>query len=160
MQSFAEAGGATDPSFPDKANGGRTPAAYNYGFFGSKFCLVIPGDTLSTSQGARALCGGCVPVFVVSEFRDLPFASILEYGTFALRVQPREVTTATTATAEGMGALVERLRELIRSGAYERLRENAWRARDFFNYYRFSLRSPYGAALASIVTDENRRLAS
>eukprot|EP00968_Pinguiococcus_pyrenoidosus_P006931 scaffold462_cov195-Pinguiococcus_pyrenoidosus.AAC.1 len=35
-------------------------------FFQSKFCFVTPGDTSSTSQGVRSMCGGCVPVILLA----------------------------------------------------------------------------------------------
>ena len=46
------------------------------GFYKSKFCLIVPGDTTRTSQVSRAMCAGCVPIFVALDFRDLPFSNI------------------------------------------------------------------------------------
>jgi len=131
---------------------GVTPDDYDRTFFTSKFCLVIPGDTTSTSQGARAMCGGCVPVFVAPDYRDLAFANLLDYSKFSVRLRPHELVTM----ADYM-RLVDHLADLVESGAYEKLRQNVMIARDFFNFHRFTGRSPYAAALTSIMVDFGTR---
>ena len=128
----------------------RTPEACRAGFYRSKYCLVLPGDTASTASSTRAMLAGCVPVFVVDDWRDLPFAPLLNYSAFSLRLHERDVTCAGCALR-----LVERLNASRHgSAAYPQLAAGTAAAADFFDYaHAEGPRSPYGAALASIVLD-------
>ena len=65
----------------------RTYADYRRGFYTAKFCLVLPGHTSSTSQSSRAILSGCVPVFVQNDETQLPFAALLAYHSFSVRLR-------------------------------------------------------------------------
>jgi hypothetical protein len=127
----------------------RTKKDYRLGFVRAKFCFVIPGDTTATSQATRAMCGGCVPIFIASDFRELPFANILNYDAFSIRVHGIDLLRSGAAEA-----LYGNLKTMVENGTYAELRSNVMIARDFFNYHRFGSRSPYGAALVSMYQDE------
>ena len=93
----------------------RTTEDYSAGFWKSKFCFVIPGDTSSTSQATRSMCAGCVPIFVSSDFRDLPFSNILDYNSFSIRVHPSHFFSGLSHSSNQMRALVfyNSLKEMI-----------------------------------------------
>lgn len=133
----------------------RTQEDYESGFWRSKFCFVVPGDTTSTSQTTRAMCANCVPIFVSPDFRDLPFSNILDYSTFSLRVHPNDLLNGMDNDAKLVRAesLYVSLQEMISNGTYDRLRTNVAIASDFFRYSRFGSRSPYGASLVSMYQD-------
>jgi len=134
---------------------GRSPKEYDEGFWKSKFCFVIPGDTTSTSQSSRAMCAGCVPIFIVSDFRDLPFSNILDYSKFSIRYYSSEF--ATQNENRDLNRAIEvygYLQEMVLNGTYLELMRNVEIARDFFNYHKFGSRSPYGAALVSMYQDD------
>ena len=115
-----------------------------------QYCLIVPGDTASTAMTTRALLGGCVPVFVSDDWRELPFASILNYSAFSVRVHERELVAT-----DGAAALVHELRATVSDSRYEQLAAGLADARDYFDYARdhHGPRSPFGAALASAVLD-------
>eukprot|EP00968_Pinguiococcus_pyrenoidosus_P022086 scaffold3021_cov236-Pinguiococcus_pyrenoidosus.AAC.2 len=118
-------------------------------FFESKFCFVTPGDTSSTSQGVRTMCGGCVPIWMYPDVRELPFVQILSYPSFSLLYEPVQLETP-----EDIHRLVDRLKVLLSSGEYDGAVENLHMARRFFDYDTTLPASPYGAALASILRDQ------
>jgi len=133
----------------------RTKEEYDTGFHTSKFCFVIPGDTTATSQASKAMLAGCVPLFIALDFRDLPFANILNYSSFSLRFHTNHfITGNATMDEERAVSLYHVLEDMVQNGTYDDLRRNVEIARDFFNYHRFTSRSPYGAALASMYLDE------
>ena len=129
----------------------RPKKEYGEGFGRSKFCFVIPGDTTATSQATRAMCMGCVPIFLSHDFRELPFANVLDYSSFSLRLHLTDLLRPQAAAD-----LYGDLKAMIRNGTYEELRSNVKIARDFFNYHQFGPRSPYGAALLSMAVDDLR----
>ena len=131
----------------------RSKDEYNAGFAKSKFCFIIPGDTSATSQSSKAMCSGCVPICILSDFRELPFSNVLEYDAFSLRIQSSDVIKK--GFAENF---YNDINELVNNGTYAKLRTNVEIARDFFNYHRFGSRSPYGAALISMYQDEKQEL--
>jgi hypothetical protein len=131
----------------------RSKDEYDAGFAKSKFCVIIPGDTSATSQSSKAMCSGCVPIYILSDFRELPFSNVLEYDAFSLRIQSSDVIKK--GFAEN---LYNDINELVKNGTYAKLRSNVEIARDFFNYHRFGSRSPYGAALISMYQDEKQEL--
>lgn len=49
-----------------------------------RFCLVLAGDTSSSRRLADAMLAGCLPVFVGPPFHTLPFASTVDYASFAI----------------------------------------------------------------------------
>jgi len=66
----------------------------------SKFCLVVRGDTSSSRRLFTAIELGCVPV-IVSDWIDLPFSRIVDYGKFTLRF------------AEAVADSPQRVREMV-----------------------------------------------
>jgi Exostosin family len=127
---------------------------YNKGFFRSKFCFVVPGDTISTSQATRAMCGGCVPVFVIDDPRILPFADILYYPSFSLLKSIDQLLGPDESSSILiMDRFLQELEQMTTNGTYEVLRRNLHQARDFFNYHRFDGRSPYAMAVLSVAMD-------
>jgi hypothetical protein len=131
----------------------RTEEDYDAGFLRSKFCFVIPGDTTATSQTTKAMCGGCVPIFILNDFRELPFSNVLDYDTFSLRIHIDE--TRRNGFAE---KFYDDVHEMVSNGTYAQLRSNVKIARDFFNYHRYGSRSPYGALLLSMYQDERNEM--
>lgn len=127
----------------------RSIEDYREGFGRSKFCFVIPGDTTATSQSTRAMCAGCVPIFLSHDFRELPFANVLDYSSFSLRFHPTDLLRPQAAAD-----FFANLKIMIRNGTYEELRSNVRIARDFYNYHQFGPRSPYGASLLSMALDD------
>jgi len=144
----------------DMLEGNRSVKNYEEGFWKSKYCLIIPGDTTGTSQTTRAMCAGCVPIFITSDFRDLPFSNILAYNRFSIRYHSWELTPRNITSESGgidlSGAInmYNSLQEMISNGTYAELRHHVEIARDFFNYHKFGSRSPYGAALVSMFQDD------
>jgi hypothetical protein len=133
----------------------RTQQEYDLGFYKSKFCFVVPGDTTGTSQSSRAMCAGCVPIFLAMDFRDLPFSNILDYSSFSIRIHSHYFFSNNTSIDYKRALwLYEELSEMVVNGTYDKLRRNVEVARDFFNYHRFGSRSPYGAAFVSMFQDE------
>lgn len=141
----------------------RSRDDYQNGFYNSKFCLVIPGDTTGTSQAARAMCAGCVPIFLALDFRDLPFSNILDlpfsnildYTSFSIRIHFNYfLTNDTLVDYNHAENLYNLLQEMVVNGTYDYLKANVKIARDFFNYHRFGSRSPYGASFVSMYQDE------
>lgn len=133
----------------------RTKDEYDHGFRTSKFCFIIPGDTTGTSQASKAMLAGCVPIFIAIDFRDLPFANILNYNSFSLRFHANYFVTGNSTLDENRATkLYQELEDMVQNGTYVELRKNVEVARDFFNYHRFGSRSPYGAALASMYQDD------
>lgn len=133
----------------------RTKKEYDLGFHTSKFCLIIPGDTTATSQAFNAMIAGCVPIFIAIDFRDLPFADILNYKSFSLRVHTNYFVTGNSTLDENRASkLYHDLEDMVQNGKYDELRKKVEVTSDFFNYHRFGSRSPYGAALASMYQDE------
>lgn len=53
---------------------------------GSDFCLVVPGDTASSSRLYKFIFAGCVPVILISSPRLLPFADLLRWRSFSVIV--------------------------------------------------------------------------
>jgi hypothetical protein len=132
---------------------------YELGFYKSKFCLIVPGDTTGTSQVSRAMCAGCVPIFLALDFRDLPFSNILDYSSFSIRIHSNHlVTNNTLLDNERASNLYNMLDEMVVNGTYDKLRRNVEIARDFCNYHNFGSRSPYGAAFVSMYQDEINEL--
>jgi len=131
----------------------RSKDEYDAGFAKSKFCFIIPGDTSATSQSSKAMCSGCVPIYILSDFRELPFSNVLEYDAFSLRIQSSDVIKK--GFAENF---YNDINKLVNNETYAKLRSNVEIARDFFNYHRFGSRSPYGAALISMYQDEKQEL--
>lgn len=127
----------------------RTKEDYDSGFLNSKFCFITPGDTAATSQSSKAMCSGCVPIFILSDFRELPFSNVLDYNTFSIAIQSFDVYEI--GFAENF---YNDIINMVNNGTYAELRSNLEIARDFFNYHRFGSRSPYGAALISMYQDE------
>ena len=133
----------------------RKPVDYRTGFWRSKFCFVVPGDTASTSQASRAMCAGCVPIFISHDFRDLPFSNVLDYDSFSVRLHPSHFFSGLDHESNKERALCfyNSLREMIKNGTYHRLSTNVRLASGFFDYSSFGSYSPYGASLLSIYQD-------
>jgi len=133
----------------------RTPEEFELGFFKSKFCFILPGDTTGTVQASRAMLAGCVPIFITRDFRDLPFSNILNYTSFSIRLQHNFLTTDNEdLNRQRATNLYDTLEEMVINGTYDKMRESVEIVRDFFNYHRFGSRSAYGAALLSMYKDE------
>lgn len=133
----------------------RSREEYDLGFYKSKFCLIIPGDTTGTSQASRAMLAGCVPIFLALDFRDLPFSNILDYNSFSIRIHNNYLFTNNSLVDNDRASnLHTMLEEMVVNGTYDKLKRNVEIARDFFNYHRFGSRSPYGAAFVSMYQDE------
>jgi len=125
--------------------------AYKRGFFTAKFCLVLPGDSMSSQQSSRAVLSGCVPVYVVNEERDLFAYSLLEYAQFSVVIHVHEALRL-----HGAQHLVDRLERLVTNGGYQILRRNVQLARRFFDFGQTGPCSPYGAVLAQLAPPDLR----
>jgi|ERR1712086_208830 len=136
----------------------RSKEDYANGFFRSMFCFVVPGDTIATSQATRAMVAGCVPVFLVADFRELPFSNVLDYSQFSIRMHGNDLLLNDQQHSglrfNAASNLYDRLQSMVTSGEYDRMLGNVRIARDFFNYHRFGSRSPYGLAMVSIYQNE------
>lgn len=133
----------------------RTPEDYEQGFYKSKFCFIVPGDTTATSQATRAMLAGCVPIFLTRDFRDLPFSNILNYKSFSIVLRSGHFTTVDDdLNRQRAMDLYSELGEMVANGTYDEMKCNVEIVRDFFDYHRFGSRSPYGAALVSMYKDE------
>jgi len=111
------------------------------------------------------MVAGCVPVFLVADFRELPFSNVLDYSQFAIRIHGDDLLLNNhqqsgndaydnDLRAKAVSSLYDRLQSMVTSGEYEQLRINVRIARDFFNYHRFGSRSPYGLAMVSMYQNE------
>ena len=123
----------------------RTYDDYRLGFHASKFCLVLPGHTSSTSQSTRAILSGCVPVFVQNDESQLPFDALLDYHRFSVRLRIHQ------AVGPNGGLAIDRLlRSHVASGRYEQLLAGVRAVRCFFDYRETGPCSPFGATLVEL----------
>eukprot|EP00884_Botryococcus_braunii_P019032 jgi/Botrbrau1/5812/Bobra.0155s0034.1 len=65
------------------------PGDYNDHLLNSRFCLVLPGDGHSP-RAEDAILHGCIPV-VIMDHVDPVFNNVLDWDSFALRVQQRDM---------------------------------------------------------------------
>ncbi len=121
-------------------------------FYEAKFCLVLPGDSMSTQQSARAMLSGCVPVFVVNEERDLFAFSLLDYAQFSLVLHVHEALRH-----HGAQHLLHRLEKLVENGGYSKLKANLQIALEFVDFSRSGPRSPYALMLAQLTAQAELR---
>lgn len=56
----------------------------------SRFCLVVPGDTVSSRRLSDAIVAGCIPAIVGEPWHALPYLPYLNYSDFAVFVRIRE----------------------------------------------------------------------
>jgi hypothetical protein len=100
------------------------------------------------------MCGGCVPVFVTDDPRNLPFADILYYPSFSLHKSIDQLLGPDESSSILiMDHFLQELEQMTTNGTYVVLRRNLHQARDFFNYHRFDGRSPYAMAVLSVAMD-------
>ena len=50
----------------------------------SDFCVILPGDTSSSSKLYRAIFQGCIPVVFVSFYDQLPFSHFIDWSLFSV----------------------------------------------------------------------------
>eukprot|EP00981_Chlorochromonas_danica_P010543 scaffold3275_cov183-Ochromonas_danica.AAC.2 len=60
------------------------PAEFDKGMETSLFCLILPGDTPSTSKVYKSIFRGCIPVIFVSYPAQLPFYKFIDWYSFSL----------------------------------------------------------------------------
>ena len=73
----------------------------------SEFCLVVPGDTTSTSRLSKFIFAGCVPVVVTPSPTLLPFSNILNWSSFCVLADTSELVTN-----QSRAALYQRILEV------------------------------------------------
>ena len=73
----------------------------------SEFCLVVPGDTTSTSRLSKFIFAGCVPVVVTHSPTLLPFSNILNWSSFCVLADTSELVTN-----QSQAALYQRILEV------------------------------------------------
>ena len=66
------------------SNASLSPGAYLRELRGSRFCLVLPGDTPSSSRLSEVMLVGCIPVFAGPPWVLLPLLPAVPYQCFAL----------------------------------------------------------------------------
>lgn len=69
---------------------GHSPFPYEEGFRRSKYCLHVKGYEVNTARVVDAIHYGCVPV-MISNYYDLPFATILDWSKFSIIVSHADV---------------------------------------------------------------------
>ena len=52
----------------------------------SDFCIILPGDTTSTSKYWKAIYAGCIPVLFMTNRQQLPFNNFLDWSKFSIIV--------------------------------------------------------------------------
>ena len=52
----------------------------------SDFCIILPGDTTSTSKSWKAIFSGCIPVLFITNKQQLPFERFLDWSKFSIIV--------------------------------------------------------------------------
>ena len=80
---LGEAGVLTSCAGAD-TNASLTPGAYLRELQGSRFCLVLPGDTPSSSRLSEIMLAGCIPVFAGPPWVLLPLLPAVPYQRVAL----------------------------------------------------------------------------
>eukprot|EP00931_Biecheleriopsis_adriatica_P060277 TRINITY_DN36182_c0_g1_i1.p1 TRINITY_DN36182_c0_g1~~TRINITY_DN36182_c0_g1_i1.p1 ORF type:complete len:326 (-),score=30.11 TRINITY_DN36182_c0_g1_i1:110-1087(-) len=60
------------------------PGQYEEQLSVSQFCLVMPGDTVSSRRDLEVALFGCLPIYVGRALDSLPFKDIVPYQEFAL----------------------------------------------------------------------------
>lgn len=78
---------------PKEKKKGYTPKAkYSSEFLSSRFCLVIRGDTSSSSRLYEAIAAWCLPVLISDPWLEwgAPWPELLDYKTFVIFVSERD----------------------------------------------------------------------
>lgn len=52
----------------------------------SDFCIILPGDTTSTSKCWKAIFSGCIPVLFLTNKQQLPYERFLDWSKFSIIV--------------------------------------------------------------------------
>ena len=80
----------------------------------SEFCLVVPGDTTSSSRLSKFIFAGCVPVVVTPSPTLLPFSNILNWSSFCVLADTSELVTNQSRAALYQRILEVRDKERLR----------------------------------------------
>ena len=81
----------------DRSPGATSHAVYERELARSRFCLVIPGDLLSSGRLGEAVTAGCIPVLVGPPWHSLPLLPLVPYNRFALFFTLTDTPWVTTA---------------------------------------------------------------
>lgn len=94
--------------YPNVVGGDNlTSSAFDTFAATSEFCLVVPGDTTSTSRLSKFIFAGCVPVVVTPSPTLLPFSNILNWSSFCVLADTSELVTN-----QSRAALYQRILEV------------------------------------------------
>jgi hypothetical protein len=120
--------------------------AFSHALNTHDFCIILPGDTASTSKLFKAIFSFCIPVIFVNYNRQLPFSRILDWDKFSV-LEPVE----STKSKNKMRDLVNKLR-VLRSNetALFNMKSALKNAAPLFDYDRTSWPSVYHLTLLEI----------
>jgi len=101
--------------YPNVVGGDNlTSSAFDTFAATSEFCLVVPGDTTSTSRLSKFIFAGCVPVVVTPSPTLLPFSNILNWSSFCVLADTSELVTNQSRAALYQRILEVRDKERLR----------------------------------------------
>jgi hypothetical protein len=125
----------------------KTPVdAFFHALSTHDFCVILPGDTASTSKLFKAIFSMCIPVVFVNYNRQLPFSRILDWEKFSI-LEPVESSKSKNKIQD----LVEKLRSLRSNETALLNMKNALKnAAPLFDYDRTSWPSVYHLTLLEL----------
>lgn len=112
----------------------------------SDFCIILPGDTMSTGKLNKAIWMGCIPVIFASFKYALPFSKLINYNMFAITVF-KDIAYS----SDGLKDLVEYLNCIRENSALlASYRKNLRAASRYFDFTVIEFPSPYHLTLLDL----------
>ena len=66
-----------------------TEDEFNFQLTINDFCVILPGDTVSTAKLYKSIFAGCIPVVFISYYEQLPFSKFIDCNKFTILI-PKE----------------------------------------------------------------------
>eukprot|EP00981_Chlorochromonas_danica_P010820 scaffold3421_cov187-Ochromonas_danica.AAC.8 len=123
-----------------------TSAEFDEGMETSLFCLILPGDTPSTSKLYKAIFRGCIPVIFVSFPAQLPFYHFIDWSSFSLIFYKDDINYP-----RKIDGIVQRIYNMSRNvDELKRMRISMAKHAVLFDYGRWEWPSVYHLSLLSL----------
>ena len=55
------------------------------------FCLLLPGDSVSSRRAAEIMLAGCIPVFIGPPYHNMPLAEHIDYKAASIFLHVEEI---------------------------------------------------------------------
>lgn len=113
----------------------------------SDFCIILPGDTVSSAKLYKAIFSGCIPVIFISFYQHLPFSRFIDWELFSILVRKEDLYFK-----DKIQALITRLMQIRQNKSLlYGLRSNLKLASMFFDWDREQWPSVYHFILLELV---------